>query len=137
ATIVLGFSARFAVGSTMAVPAATDLQSGSSPPPPRAQPPEENTALDPGQPIEEELSGAQTHLYRIALAEHRYANVVVEQRGVDVTLQLRDAAGKLLVEVDSESRLQGQERVAWVAESTGTYQLAVKAKYPRMAAGRY
>jgi CHAT domain-containing protein/Tfp pilus assembly protein PilF len=97
----------------------------------------EITSLDPGKPVQRELTGQETHVYRVTMSEAQYGDVVVEQRGIDLTVELMDATGKLLAEFDSESRIQGEERVGWVAESAGTYQLSVKAKYPRMAAGRY
>jgi CHAT domain-containing protein len=139
AIVLFCLSAVLAAGSTVAVSLATDSQSGSSSVTHGAvaQSREEITVLEPGKPIERELSGAQPDLYRVALGEGEYASVVVEQRGIDVTLQLRDATGKLLVAVDFESRLQGQEHLGWVAGPAGVYQLSVKAKYPRMAAGRY
>jgi CHAT domain-containing protein len=112
---------------------------GASPPAAQAVTPnqQEITALEPGKPVERELAGAQVHAYRIALAEGQYANVLVEQRGIDVVVQFLDASGKLLAEFDSESRKQGKEQVGLVAESRADYQLNIKAKYPRIAAGRY
>ncbi len=93
--------------------------------------------LEASKPVERELLGTQTHSYRLTMAEHQYARVVVEQRGVDVTVQLVDSAGVWLADYNSELRTQGAETVDIVADSAGVYRLIVKANYPKIAAGRY
>ena len=80
--------------------------------PPHARPQEPSAAiLEPGVPIDRELSGAQADVYRLALAKDQYAAAIVEQRGIDVVVQLMDPAGKQIAEFDAESRRQGQELV--------------------------
>lgn len=93
--------------------------------------------LLPGHPIERELSGAQTHSYRLDIQEHQYAKVIVEQHGIDVTVQLLDNRGTVLAEYNSESRLTGVETPGIVADAAAVYQLKVKASYPKIAAGHY
>jgi CHAT domain-containing protein/Tfp pilus assembly protein PilF len=106
--------------------------------PPHARPQEPSAAiLEPGVPIDRELSGAQAHVYRLALAKDQYAAAIVEQRGIDVVVQLMDPAGKQIAEFDAESRRQGQEFVSLVAGSAGNYELRVRARYEREPAGRY
>ena len=41
-----------------------------------------------GTVVERELSGGQEHEYRLALAAGEYAKVIVEQRGIDVVVQV-------------------------------------------------
>lgn len=106
-------------------PAITEQQDG--------QPP----MLEPSKPVERQLSGTQIDTYRLTIPEHQYAKVVVEQRGVDVTAQLLDSAGTLLANYNSESRLQGNETLDIVADAPVTYQIKIKANYPKIAAGRY
>lgn len=93
--------------------------------------------LESGKPLEHELSGAQVDSYRLTVSAHQYAKVVVEQRGVDVTAQLLDSSGTLLADYNSESRLQGNETLGIVADAAITYQIKIKANYPKIAAGRY
>lgn len=93
--------------------------------------------LESGKPVERELSGTQIDSYRLTIPEHQYAKVIVEQRGVDVTAQLLDSAGALLANYNSESRLQGNETLDIVADAATTYQIKIKANYPKIAAGRY
>jgi CHAT domain-containing protein len=100
-----------------------------------AQIAQEVTRLELGKPVERELAGDQTHSYQIALAEAQYVFVVVEQRGIDVFVQLIATDGKLIAVFDFGS--QGQERIGMVAETAGSYRLLVKASQPKLPAGRY
>jgi CHAT domain-containing protein/tetratricopeptide (TPR) repeat protein len=98
---------------------------------------EKGTVLLPGKAIERELSGGQTHAYQISLSAGQSASLTVEQRGIDVVVQLFDPVAKLLAEFDSESRKEGTETVVLVAESAGAYQVRVMAKYPKDTAAQY
>ena len=69
----------------------------------------ETTILKPGTAVERELQGGQEHLYSLTMAAGEYAGVTVEQRGIDVVVEVRSADGKLIAEFDSESRKQGRE----------------------------
>jgi hypothetical protein len=40
--------------------------------------------LEEGKPIERELSGGESHSYRLNVTTGQYARVVVEQKGIDV-----------------------------------------------------
>src|SRR5215470_8348674 len=93
--------------------------------------------LEPGQPIDRELAGGQSHAYQLTLADGQYVNLVVDQRGIDVVVKLLGPDGKPIMEFDSESRAQGQEAVSLVAEAAGSYQLSVQPKLNNAAAGRY
>ncbi|MCI0420651.1 MAG: hypothetical protein L0312_15730, partial [Acidobacteria bacterium] len=47
---------------------------------------ERSQPLEPGKPVERELSGGQTHIYTLTLNANQIARVVAEQKGVDLTL---------------------------------------------------
>src|SRR5207237_4231361 len=97
----------------------------------------EVTTLEPGRAVERELAGEEKHVYQLTLTDGQYAGLTVEQRGIDVVVQLLAADGKLIAEFDSEGRSVGEEKVEAVAETAGSYRLLVKAKYPKLPAGRY
>lgn len=65
-----------------------------------AQSPAEPTTLVPGQPVERQIAGGQSHAYRLTLQAGQFVRVVVEQRGIDVKLALSSPDGKPLVESD-------------------------------------
>ena len=98
---------------------------------------QETTTLEPGKPIERELAGEQKHGYQIMLAEGQYARVVVEQRGIDLVVELLGTDGKSIADFDTEIRNQGEEKIEVVAVTAGNYLLLVKARYPKLPAGRY
>ncbi len=104
---------------------------------PRAQVSEEATALRAGQTLERELSGGQEHRYSLPLAAGEYASLVVEQRGIDVVIELHAADGKLVADFDAEPRRQGRESAGLIADSPMTCLLRIKARYPKDPLGRY
>src|SRR5262249_25746577 len=102
-----------------------------------AQKAQEVEALEPGMPIERELSAGETHAYQITLAEGDFLNVLVEQRGIDVSVMVFGPDGKQISEIDSEPRKQGEETVSQVAEVVGGYRLSIQATQRVAPAGRY
>jgi hypothetical protein len=49
---------------------------------------DEGQSLEPGAPIERELTGGQSHFYRISLTPGQYLQIAVSQRGIDVLVAL-------------------------------------------------
>ncbi|HKS39681.1 MAG TPA: tetratricopeptide repeat protein, partial [Blastocatellia bacterium] len=97
---------------------------------------QEPAALEQGKPIEREFAGGQQHNYQITLAEGQYASVVVEQRGIDVAVELQTTEGKFIAGFDSEYKSQGEEKVEMVAEAL-SYRLIVKATSKSAPTGYY
>ncbi len=93
--------------------------------------------LEPGKPIEREIAGGQNHLYQITLTEGQYLKVIVEQRGINVAVQLMGSDRKLIFEFDDEIRKHGEEMASLVAESLGIYRLSVQTKQNDSSTGRY
>jgi CHAT domain-containing protein len=96
-----------------------------------AQTREETTTLSAGKTVERELQGGQEHLYNLTLAAGEYAGVTVEQRGIDVVVEVRSADDKILAQFDSETGKQGREQVGLTADSPVIYHLRIKARYPK------
>jgi CHAT domain-containing protein len=103
----------------------------------RAQENQQAQQLEPGKPIERELTEGQSHSYQMTLAAGQYVRLVVDQRGIDMVVKLFGPDGKQIRPFDSEISAQGLEAVGWVAEEAGSYQVDVLAKYKYAAAGRY
>jgi CHAT domain-containing protein/Tfp pilus assembly protein PilF len=97
----------------------------------------EERLLEPGKAIKRELSGADSHTYRIRLSDGQFLKVVVEQQGIDVVAQLSGPGGEQIAEFDLESRSQGQELASLVAEAEGEYRLTVRPKQKNAPAGGY
>src|SRR5947207_9019922 len=78
-------------------------------------------SLERNTPVSAEVSGAAVHQYRLTLAAGECANLLVDQRGIDVVVQVQDLDGKPIFEIDSERRPQGKESVTVVAGRAGVY----------------
>jgi len=124
-------------------PAAASLGPGSPP----AQAPasergapqsaQESMSLEPGKPVERELSGGQSHSYKITMNSGQYQHIVVEQRGIDVAVALFTPDYKKIGEVDSEKAAVGLETISAIAETAGAYRIEVRSAEKTAQTGRY
>src|SRR5262245_19401068 len=124
-------------------PAATSQRPGAPP----AQAPasergaassaQESISLEPGKPVERELSGGQSHSYKITMISGQYLHVVVEQRGIDVAVALFTPDGKKIGEVDSEQATVGSETISAITEAAGAYRIDVRSAEKTAQTGRY
>ncbi|MFL6263009.1 MAG: CHAT domain-containing protein [Thermoanaerobaculia bacterium] len=96
----------------------------------------ERVRITPGE-TSHEIAGGQTHAYTFSLAKDRFADLVVDQRGIDVVVSLYGPGRRLLTTVDSPNEGQGPEPVPVVAEAGGDYRLEIRPADPRAPAGRY
>jgi CHAT domain-containing protein len=93
--------------------------------------------LEPGVPIERELAGGESHIYRVTLGSGQYLHVVVDQRGIDVIVMVLEPDGKKLAEMDSPNGTVGPESVSWIGEVSGDYRLEVRSLEDNAAPGCY
>lgn len=78
----------------------------------------------PRRPIR---GGEPPHTYDVELAAGDFLGIVVEQEGIDVVVELRDPDGRKVVEMDGPDYWLWEEELAWVAERSGTWEVAVRA----------
>jgi CHAT domain-containing protein/tetratricopeptide (TPR) repeat protein len=102
-----------------------------------AQSAEESHSLEPGKPIERELSGGRSHFYKITMTSGQYLQVVVRQRGIDALVALFTPEGKKIDEVDSEQATEGAETISAIAEASGAYKIEVRSAEKTAQTGRY
>src|SRR5262245_46167442 len=124
-------------------PAVTSLRPGA----PSAQAPasergaapgaQESISLEPGKPIERELSGGQSHSYKITVISGQYLHIVVGQRGIDVAVALFTPDGKKIIEKDSEHVVERSEAISAIAEATGAHRIEVRSAEKVAKTGRY
>jgi len=98
---------------------------------------QESDSLEPGKPVERELSGGGSHSYKIAMISGQYAHIVVAKRGIDVAMALFTPDGKKISEADSEHLIEGSETVSVIAEASGAYLIEVRSPGKTAKAGRY
>ncbi len=130
--LLLSLSPTFARGVSNPQSQETRADAGK----PASNPPDLRR-LEIGKPIEREMRGGQSHTYQIALDAGQYLYVVVEQRGIDVAVQVIAPDGKPLMEVDSPNGAQGDEPVMLIAEAAGIYRLTVVSLEEAVPAGKY
>lgn len=93
--------------------------------------------LEMGKPVERELKGGETHLYRITLADGQFLSATVEQRGVDVVVALIGPDKLPILGIDGVKDTQGTESISAVALTPGIYHLGVQSQRKDAVAGRY
>ena len=98
---------------------------------------QESDSLEPGKPIERELSGGQSHFYKITMISGQYSHIVVEQRGIDVAVALFTPDGKKIIEVDSDQTTVGAEAISLIAETEGSYRIEARSAGKTAQTGRY
>src|SRR5215813_3270837 len=97
----------------------------------------EELSLEPGKPIERELSGGQSHFYKIAMTSGQYLRITVNQQGIDALVALFTPDGKKIGEVDSEQATVGAETISAIAEAAGIYRIEVRSAEKTAKTGRY
>jgi len=102
-----------------------------------AQSIQESGSLEPGKPIERELSGGISHFYKITMAPGQFLRIVVKQQGIDAAVALSTPDGKKIAEVDSERVSEGSETVSAISESAGAYLIEVRSPEKSAKTGRY
>ncbi|MEN3336130.1 MAG: hypothetical protein V7641_5495 [Blastocatellia bacterium] len=133
-TIVLLLSPPLTFARALSIGRSQETRAEASKP--AANPPDLRK-LEVGKPLEREMQGGESHLYEIALDAGQYLYVVVEQRGMDVAVQVIAPDGKPLMEVDSPNGAQGDEPVMLIAEAAGVYRLNVASLEKAVPAGKY
>ena len=93
--------------------------------------------LDFGAPILRRLSYGDAHRYRLALAAGEFARVVVEQQGIDVVVDVRDADDVEIDEFQDEIKAHGEEDVDIVATNAGTYTVTIASAAGTIEPGLY
>ncbi len=97
--------------------------------------PEDVRTLTPGSTVVREISGRQTHAYRISLDAGQFALVHVDQRGAEVALTANGPDGKELAFVDLRIGGKGVEPLGIVADAAGDYILKVRSENSKAATG--
>jgi CHAT domain-containing protein len=102
-----------------------------------AQSAQKSDSLESGKPVERELSGGLSHIYKITMSPGQFLHIVVRQRGIDVVVVLFAPDGKKISEVNSDPLIEGSETVSAIAEAPGAYQIEVRPPEKTAKTGRY
>jgi tetratricopeptide (TPR) repeat protein len=96
----------------------------------------ESHLLVPGQPVERQIAGGQSHTYQITLQAGQFMRVLLEQKAIDAALVLAAPDGKQVVEVNLTA-VGGLESLSAEAAASGNYRLTVRAASSATLAGSY
>jgi CHAT domain-containing protein len=88
--------------------------------------------LAAGELLTRHLEAGATHVYELTLAAQQFAEIVVEQKGVDVEVRAISPDGTLYVLTDNPNGFYGRETVSIAARMSGTYRIEVSSEkaYP-------
>src|SRR6185369_5008676 len=98
---------------------------------------QEVTVLDSTKPVERELKGGEQHAYQVRLKSGQFVNISVDQRGIDVVVDMFDANEKQIITQDGPNGRYGPEPVVSIAEADGNYRLVVRAPNKTAPPGSY
>jgi Uncharacterized protein conserved in bacteria len=93
--------------------------------------------LSPGVEIDEVLTGREKRSYQLALNSGQFAQAVVNQKGIDVSLYVCSPGGELVAEVDRQNGSWGPETVSFLVVMEGVYTLQVRPLTLSAVSGRY
>ncbi len=84
-----------------------------------------STALQPGIPIERALGPGQVHEFTVNTKANSHVQLVVEQKGIDVVINISTPDGKDLARCDTPNGADGVEQVSFLATDSGKYRIAI------------
>jgi predicted component of type VI protein secretion system len=93
--------------------------------------------LLPQIPVEQALSGGDSHAYRLQLEANQYLRVMLEQKGIDVAMTLYGPDEAKLAEIILPHTLQGRKVIIAVTVQSGNHRLVVRSQKKDAVAGRY
>ncbi|HEX4961269.1 MAG TPA: CHAT domain-containing tetratricopeptide repeat protein [Thermoanaerobaculia bacterium] len=99
--------------------------------------PQSSAVLLPGQPVERAMVAGESHVYQTALPAGGAWRVSVEQRGIDVIVEVLGPDGKVLAAVDSPLDREGPETVLIEPPVEGSFRITVRSHEPGAPTGRY
>ena len=102
----------------------------------RSQDKDSAPALEPGKAIERQLGSGERHVYQLTLAAGEFARIVVEQRGIDISVLLLTANGQTVAERIMPGRY-GRVYLSAIAQTPASYRIEARGSTTTIAAGRY
>ena len=87
--------------------------------------------------IESELSADELHVYRLQLASNQYVHAVVDQKSIDVAVEVLEPGGHEILVLDSPGGTKEPEQVHFISRDAGVYTLAIRSSRADAKPGRY
>ena len=96
----------------------------------------ETTKLETGKHFERRIAGTEVHTYQLDLTLDQFAEVTVDQRGIDLAIWTYDPKGQKIAEVDG-IRAGDFESIIFLGEIAGPYRLEIRTTSPTEPIGQY
>ena len=93
--------------------------------------------LDASKPVKRQIGCGEQHYYRVMLLADQYLRLIVDQRGVDVSVKLYQPDGKIVAESNRLIGAYGPETIAWVGGTPGFHKLEVRSTKTDKTAAYY
>jgi len=100
-------------------------------------PPPQSFPLAPGAPVESALAAGESRSFTAPLAANQTYLIAVEKQGIEVTVEVQDAAGASVAAVAGPLDRWGVEVVVVRPSVAGSYTVAVSAETKGVGAGRF
>ncbi len=130
----LAFSLSLLIFPTITASAARDYKSELIK---QHQQEDEAVKLELNQVVTREINGDEIHSYQLNLHPDDYVDIVVEQQGIDVTIQLLTPEGKKLLTMNSPNGSNGREAVGLIAPKQGNWIVQVVPNRVGSQSGKY
>ena len=93
--------------------------------------------LSTAEPLQRHIARGEEHRFQLALTGGTAVDIVVEQRGIDVVVAVRDVDGKPIGDFQDEIRRDGNGDRRDRRPTTGTYTIAIKPADSAVTPGDY
>jgi CHAT domain-containing protein/tetratricopeptide (TPR) repeat protein len=93
--------------------------------------------LERGKPLEREMGGETTHLYRVTLESAQYLRIAVEPRGLVLSARVLSADKVKILDLVAPSAPQDATRLSFIAKNSGQYLIELSAGKNTKTTGRY
>lgn len=93
--------------------------------------------LEKGKQVERPLAPAQTHSYQLTLKANEFIQIVIEQRGIRLTVALYGPTGRQITQIDGSKGSDRPQRLLVVTEEVGTYTLRISSALESAFSGLY
>lgn len=96
-----------------------------------------NEILQLLQPLEKQIKGGETQSFALQISANQTAVIIVEQKGIDVSLAAFKPNGERFIDSETPSGLLGNDSILITANDSGEYKVSVSPADPRSTLGKY
>lgn len=100
-------------------------------------PEQESQKLTPSAEVEKIIRGGESHFYKIELKAGECARLIIRQKGIDLTITVKNPDEKIVKVVDRPNGSYGRETVTFTAEENGEFLIKISPLFSYLLPDRY